>query len=190
MHRILALLAILALILLGGPAPASAKAVGLVKLGSPFPPAAFEAPKEAAARAYLGLAEGQDLDPASVPGRLVIVEFFNMYCTHCQREAPKVNRLYQLIQDKGWGDEIKLVGVGAKNSAYEVDVFVKHFKVPFPMVPDLKLKSLDLLGEIFTPHFVVILKDAKGNRVIYSKSGPPPAPEKWLPDLAAQAGLK
>ncbi|MCB2225796.1 MAG: TlpA family protein disulfide reductase [Desulfarculaceae bacterium] len=188
MPRLIALLA--ALVLLCGSAPALAKAKSKVVLGEPFPPASFTAPKDAAARAYLGLAPGEELDPSKIPGRLVIVEFFNMYCPHCQKEAPKVNELYQLIQDKGWGDKIKLVGIGAKNSAYEVKVFVEHFKVPFPMVPDRTLKTLDLLGEAFTPHFVVIQRGGQGQKVVYSQSGPIPPPAKWLSELAAGAGLK
>ncbi len=168
-----------------------AAAAPLVKVGAPFPPAAFAGPKEPAARAYLGLKPGQDLDPARIPARLVIVEFFNMYCTHCQREAPAVNRLYEMIQKKGWGEEIKLVGIGAKNGAFEVEVFAKHYKVPFPLVPDPELRSQGLLDKIYTPHFVVILRPASGgNKVIYSKSGHLPPLDKFLAGIAGQAGLK
>ena len=182
---------LLALALLLGPALPAWAAPAPPALNAPFPAVAFPAPADRAAREYLGLAPDQELDLAQVPGRLVIVEFFNMYCPHCQKEAPRMNQLYKMIQDKGWGDKVKLLAIGARNSAFEVKVYAKHYKAPYPLVADPKLQSLKALGEVYTPHYVVILREASGgNRVIYSQSGPLPELDKFLAGLAARAGLK
>ncbi len=172
-------------------APAALAGGGLVQVGQPFPAITFEAPPDDKQLAYLGVTPGDDLDPAAVNARLVIVEFLNIYCPHCPREASRVNALYELIQDKGWGDRVKMLGIGVTNTAEEVETFVKYYKVPFPVVPDYTLKSADILGEVYTPYFVVILRPAQGpTRVLYAADGALPPAQQFLADMAAQAGLQ
>jgi len=185
-------LAVLLSLLWLSAAPALAAGEGVkLKVGQPFPSVEFQAPEDAGQRAYLGLKAGEGLDPIKVDAPLVIVEFLNIYCSHCQRQAPSVNALYRLIQNKGWGDKIKMVGVGASNGDEEVAGYVRYYKVPFPVVPDYKLRCVDVLGQVYTPYFVAILRLTDGsNRVLYAASGELPPHEEFLKDLAAQAGLR
>ena len=164
---------------------------GRLKVGGPFPSVEFQAPEDPNLRAYLGLKPGEGLDPAKVDARLVIVEVLNIYCPHCQRQAPKVNALYELIQEKGWGAQVKMVGIGASNTGEEVDGYVRHYKVPFPVVPDYKVKCAELLGTVYTPYFVVLERlPGGGNRVLYAASGELPPGKQFLDDMASQAGIK
>lgn len=163
---------------------------GRLKVGGPFPSVEFQAPEDPNQRAYLGLKPGDGLDPAKVDARLVIVEVLNIYCPHCQRQATRVNALYELIQEKGWGAQVKMVGIGASNTGEEVDGYVRHYKVPFPVVPDYKVKCAELLGTVYTPYFVVLERlPGGGNRVLYAASGELPPGKRFLEDMAAQAGI-
>lgn len=84
-----------------------------------------------------------------------------------------------------------MVGLGAANSAQEVDLFRKRYQVPFPLLPDPELKAAGLLGpEILTPHFLVLALDGRGGgRVIYSQGGSLPELKKFLQRIKSQAGL-
>jgi len=189
MYKVLA--AVLAVLLLAALPALAAGEKGMLKVGGPFPSAEFQAPEDAGQRAYLGLKPGDGLDPAKVDAEVVIVEFLNIYCPHCQRQAPRVNALYELIQQKGWGSKIKMVGIGASNTGEEVEGYVRHYKVPFPVVPDYKVKCAEILGTVYTPYFVVIQRlPGGGNRVLYAASGELPPGKQFLEDMAAQAGIK
>lgn len=189
MYKIWAVVLLAAL--LAAPAALAAESKGKLQVGRPFPAAAFAAPEDPGQQAYLGLKPGEDLDPGAVDARLVIVEFLNIYCPHCQRQAPRVNALYELIQQKGWGGRVKMLGIGAGNTGEEVEGYVKYYKVPFPVVPDYKVGSAELLGTVYTPYFVAIHRlPGGGNRILYAANGELPPAQKFLEDLAAQAGIK
>ncbi|MCF8042143.1 MAG: redoxin domain-containing protein [Desulfarculaceae bacterium] len=189
LYKVLA--AVLFGLILTAPLALAAGDQGKLKVGGPFPSAAFQAPEDPNQRAYLGLKPGEGLDPTKVDARLVIVEVLNIYCPHCQRQAPKVNTLYDLIQQNGWGDQVKMMGIGASNTGEEVAGYVRHYQVPFPVVPDYKVKCAELLGTVYTPYFVVFERLPGGaNRVLYAASGELPPAKKFLEDMASQAGIK
>jgi thiol-disulfide isomerase/thioredoxin len=108
----------------GGNVPAAGDR--LVDMRLPPPPSADK-------QAYLGLSDSTSpFDPTTIPGQLLIIEIFSMYCPHCQREAPAVNRLYQAIEtSEALRGKVKMIGIGVGNSAFEVDHFRKHYKIEF-----------------------------------------------------------
>ena len=128
-------------------------------------------PDNAVEKNYLGL-EGKDSFAVSrIKADLVILEIFSMYCPYCQREAPIVNELYRIInQRKDLKDKIKIIGVGAGNNRFEVDVFRNRYNIQFPLFSDESFFVHKALGEVRTPYFIVIKMNADGsNRIIYSR---------------------
>ncbi|MEJ5349791.1 MAG: TlpA disulfide reductase family protein [Desulfosoma sp.] len=156
-------------------------ASGVPEVGGTFPPLVLEAPKDPAMRAYLGIGDVKTFTVDQVDADVVVVEILSMYCPYCQREAPTVNAFYELAQKRNRpGKILKILGIGAGNTAFEVDVFVQKYKVPFPVIPDGDYLVHKTLGQVRTPYFIVLQKDAKGTpKVIYSQPGGFGTPEDF-----------
>jgi thiol-disulfide isomerase/thioredoxin len=165
--------------------------------GNPFPDITFSAPEKTSEKEYLGLSAKDSFKLSEIKADVVIVEIFSMYCPYCQKEAPIVNNLYNLIRSKPeLSDRIKIVGIGANNSLYEVNYFKDQYKIQFPLFPDKSLiiheKLEKLVNEkIRTPYFFVIKKNPDGsNKIIYSKVGSIQSPDQFLDMIIKGAGPK
>ncbi|MHC1742090.1 MAG: peroxiredoxin family protein [Syntrophobacteraceae bacterium] len=166
-----------------------AQRVGPPSEGVSFPDIVIPAPSSAEAQKYLGLKAKGTFKVSQIKAELVIFEIFSMYCPHCQREAPSVNALYQLIDSRpDLKGKIKIVGLGAGNSSFEVDLFSKKYNIPFPLIPDADLLLHRALGEVRTPYFIAVKLSREGqSKVVYSKVGSPGDPGQFLELLLQRA---
>jgi peroxiredoxin len=114
-----------------------------------------------------------------------------MYCPYCQAEAPKINKLDQLIENNpAYKDKIKIIGIGAGNTSFEVGTFKKKYTITFPLIPDDDFKLYKLLGETRTPYFIVVkLNGDNPPQVIYSKLGAIADIDLFLSQIAKLSGL-
>lgn len=160
--------------------------------GDSLPEMRLPVPQKAEELDYLGISRKDFFTIPEVKAELVIVEVFSMYCPHCQKEAPAVNELYKMIEaDQELKRRIKIIGIGAGNSTYEVETFKKHYSVPFPLVPDPDYKTHDAIGKVRTPHFMVVRLQADGShKVIYSQAGGFGEPKELLNLLLSKAKMK
>ncbi len=113
--------------------PAGQAAAGPPAKGEPFPALMLPAPKSVDEKNYLGLSGTGAFKISQIKAQVALIEVFSMYCPFCQKDAPGLNELYRAIENnpqlKG---KIKMIGIGAGNSPFEVDVFKKTYTVPFP----------------------------------------------------------
>lgn len=160
--------------------------------GAQLPRADLPVPNDPAERLYLGLAETGSFQIPGIKAKVVIIEIFSMYCPYCQREAPEVNKLYQAIEgDHDLKGKIKLIGIGAGNSQFEVGVFREKYKVPFPLFPDEDFTIHKCFGETRTPYFIAIQINEDGShKVIYSKLGGTQGAEQFLKLITQLSGLR
>lgn len=161
------------------------------KVGEILPDFSMAVPGESDARDYLGLSRGGSFQVPQVKAQVVILEVFSMYCPFCQKEAPNVNRLYRLIEENpNLKGKIKLIGIGAGNSSYEVQIFKTRYGVPFPLFPDSDYSIHTLLGNVRTPYFIAVRINSDGtHRVIYSRLGAFESAEAFLRLMVRSAGI-
>jgi peroxiredoxin len=158
----------------------------------PLPDFKLTVPERATDRDYLGLTTTGSFTVAQIKAHVVIIEIFSMYCPYCQREAPEVNRLYDMIENtptlKG---TIKLIGIGVGNTPFEVQVFKEKYKVPFPLFSDEQFTLHKAFGEVRTPFFIgVRINSDKTYRVFYAKLGSIEGAESFVKLILRLSGLE
>jgi thiol-disulfide isomerase/thioredoxin len=145
------------------------------------------------AAAALGLAKGRAAFRLSeIKAKFVLIEIFSMYCPYCQAEAPALNRLHALLGKSPQGKDIRLIGIGAGNSAYEVDFFRQNYAVSFPLFADGDYRVHKIVGEVGTPAFILVRNapEAGKLKVLLFQEGAFKTPEAFLGQVLRKAGLK
>mgnify|MGYP001824914128 CR=1 FL=1 len=160
---------------IGPPARGASKPV-VPKAGDRLPEIVLPLPAEEQHRQELGLAAppAETFTLSTVAADLVVVEIFSMYCPHCQREAPKVNRLHAaLLKRPVSAPKIRLLGIGVGNTPMEVAVFRKTYQIPFPLFSDGDFTIHKQLGEVRTPFFFAFRPGDPGpHRIRLAHMGP------------------
>jgi len=99
--------------------------------------------------------------------------------------------LYNAIEkDRQLRGKIKVIGIGAGNSRFEVKVFKERYDVSFPLFDDVDFIAHKAFGDVRTPYFFAIrINDDESHQVIYSKLGSIKDPEKFLNLIIRLSGL-
>jgi thiol-disulfide isomerase/thioredoxin len=160
--------------------------------GGPLPVIKLPIPKNPEEKSYLGLKGEGSFTIPQIKAKVVIIEIFSMYCPYCQNEAPRVNELYNSIEDDpGLKGKIKIIGIGAGNTPMEVDIFRKKFQIAFPLFPDVDYSIHKICGEVRTPYFIGVKINENGSHeVIYSKLGSIEDANKFLDLILQRSGIK
>jgi peroxiredoxin len=160
--------------------------------GGPLPDFKLPIPEQAADKDYLGLTTTGSFTVAQIKAQVVIIEILSMYCPYCQREAPEVNRLYEIIENNlNLKSRIKLIGIGAGNTPFEVQVFKGKYSVPFPVFSDEDFTLHKAFGEVRTPFFIgVRINDDGTHRVFYAKLGGIEGAESFVKLMLRLSGLE
>ena len=141
---------------------------------------------------YLGLSGNGNFKIGQINGQVLIIEVYSFYCPHCQRMAAQVNDLYSEIQKRSdLKGKIKMIGIGASNSAYEVEQYRERYHVPFPLFPDKELEIAAKLCVKGTPTFIGVKMDGKGlpERFYFGEGGFLDT-QKFLAEIVQSSGIK
>jgi thiol-disulfide isomerase/thioredoxin len=160
--------------------------------GDVLPVINLSIPKSPEEKTYLGLSGSGLFKIPQIKAKVVIVEIFSMYCPYCQKDAPGINELHRLIENNpDINNKIKLIGIGAGNSPFEVEVFKKTYNVPFPLFPDKDFTIHKAFGEVRTPYFVVVKINENGtHQIVHTQLGNYPGAEPFLDLVLKASGLK
>ncbi len=102
-----------------------------------------------------------------------------------------MNELYQEIEKRpDLKDKVKLIGIGASNSLFEVNSFREKYHVPFPLFADQNMEIFKLLGARGTPTFVGLkLSDNASQEQFFFGEGAYHDTQKFLDEFIKLAGL-
>lgn len=161
------------------------------QVNSTLPEIILTVPKAPEHQKYIGLKGGSTFEIPEIKAEVVIVEIYSMYCPFCQREAPTVNQLFQKIEsNERLKGKIKLIGIAAGNSEFEVEFFKKNYDVEFPLFPDVDFTIHKAVGEVRTPYFIGVKINPDGtHNVFYSKLGSIKNADKFLNSILQLSGL-
>lgn len=131
-------------------------------------------------RSYLGLPgrligmfTGKGFKPSDVAADVLVIEFFNVYCTSCQSQAPILNEVFQRVNSRDdMRDRVKFFGIGAGNNQQEAAMFMRRYSVGFPMFPDPEFVNYEAVGEPgATPLTIIARKHGKELLVVSAHAG-------------------
>ena len=159
--------------------------------GSNLPIFELPMPVTEGEKGYLGLSGSGNFKIGQIKARVVIIEVFSFYCPHCQRTAAQINDLYRMIEERAdLKGKVKIIGIGAKNSAYEIDAYNERYHVPFPLFPDEDMEITEKLGVKGTPTFIGVKVDGKGfQKQFYFGEGGFQDNRKFLAEIIRLSGL-
>jgi thiol-disulfide isomerase/thioredoxin len=139
--------------------------------GSLLPQFKIPGPDSPEVKAYLGLKDNKPFALSQVKTKLMLVEFFDVFCPVCQKNAPSINRLYNILkEDKNLGKDIKMMAITLGGQPKDVEVYKQTFKAELPMFGDpnkeIENKIKDKVK--FVP--LLLLLDKKG-KVLMAHGG-------------------
>ncbi len=183
---------ILAMMLIVASAATAVAASQPPQAGNSLPEMKLNKPADSAELKYLGLSGSGTFSVEDVKAQAIILQVFSMYCPYCQKDAPNVNRLYGLIENNpALKGKIKIIGIGAGNSPFEVATFKKKYKIEFALTSDADFKIHKIMGEVRTPYFIVAkMSGPKKPEVVYSRLGTHESVDAFLAEVVRLADVK
>jgi cytochrome c biogenesis protein CcmG/thiol:disulfide interchange protein DsbE len=110
--------------------------------------------------------QGKEYSLSQFKNKVVVLNFFTIWCMPCREEMPELNKIYQEYKDKG----VQLLGVCLKPDPNQFRALVKMLNLDYPM-----LAGTDQMPKLYADLAVVpttFIIDRKGNiiqRVIGAK---------------------
>jgi peroxiredoxin len=179
--------ALLALMLFCAPAQAKPK------VGDILPDLEIKAAPLAPEAAYLGLASGsKSFRLSQIKAEALLVEIFSMYCPRCQASARSVNTMFENLTKLPQGQKLKMLGLGAGNSAFEVDTFRKKYDLTMPLFQDEDYTLHKAFGTVLTPAYMLLkpVPGGKGFQVLYFQEGTCADYQAFLDQMLRVSGVK
>lgn len=159
-------------------------------VGQLFPDIAFKGPLSPLEAKDLGVGEAdKTIRFSQLKAEAVILVVFSMYCPYCQKEGPELDKMHKLIGQRGLADKVKLIGLGAGNSAFEVNVYREKFGLTFPLFPDQDFDAHKALGQVGTPYYYVLKRQGAGFVIVEGQLGCVASPESFLNGVLEKAGI-
>jgi len=160
--------------------------------GGVLPRISLPVPNDPDEKSYLGVSGSGFFGITQIKAEVVIIEIFSMYCPQCQKIAPGLDELYHLIESNpDLRSKIKLIGIGAGNSRFEVEVFKKTYHTPFPIFADNEFAIHEALGDVRSPYFIVIKINKDGtHEVVHSELDSFKEAHAFLELIIKASGLK
>ncbi len=134
-----------------------------------FPELTFEYQLRKEEQTYLGIHGKKVYRLNEIKASLLLIEFLNIYCVNCVKQAPLLNEVYSHIQnDKDLKENVKIIGIAAGNNINEVKFFKDRFEIPYPIFPDPNFSAHEAVGAPRTPFMIWVRKGKDGKGIVVS----------------------
>jgi thiol-disulfide isomerase/thioredoxin len=122
---------------------------------------------------FLGMFASKEFKPSDVAAEVLVIEFFNIHCTSCQRQAPVMNEVFERINShKIMRDQVRFFGIGVGNTEMETDLFMRRYSVGFPLFADPGFENYDAIGEPgVTPLTLIVKRNGNDLRIVSAHAG-------------------
>ena len=148
--------------------------------GMPLPALSIRGEITPEQRQYLGLRKGflgmfaaKEFTPSDVNADVLVIEFYNVYCTSCQRQAPVMSELFQRVNSReAMRKRVRFFGIGAGNTESEAAMFMRRYSLEFPMFADPDFFNYEAIGDPgATPLTLIVKKNGKDLRIVSAHAG-------------------
>ncbi len=97
--------------------------------------------------------EQQNLRLSDFKGKLIILDFWGIYCSSCIAAFPKLDSL-----QKKYNDKIQIIAVNRESKEITLNFFAKHKNIRLPQIPFVTGDSIleSFFPHIYVPHHVWI----------------------------------
>ncbi len=72
---------------------------------------------------------GQGISPATIKGKVALIDFWATWCPPCRKEIPHFNQLYAKYRKQG----LIVVGLALDDKAAEVRTFIRQMPIDYPV---------------------------------------------------------
>ncbi len=83
--------------------------------------------------------DGTDFRLSEQRGKVVIINFWASWCGPCRSEAPVLQNIWEMYQDRG----VEVIGVAYVDIDKNAVAFIEEFGLTYPNGPDIELKISD-----------------------------------------------
>ena len=72
---------------------------------------------------------GQEIPPATLKGKVVLIDFWATWCPPCRKEIPHFNQLYAEYRQQG----LIVIGLALDDKAAEIENFMRQVPIDYPV---------------------------------------------------------
>lgn len=101
--------------------------------------------------------DGRELKLSHLKGKVVVLDFWGVWCGPCRAAMPHLKELYAKHKDAG----LEVIGVHTTNRGEEMAAFVQEQELPWPVAVDVDNKTVTAFHVDSYPDYYLI--DRAGN---------------------------
>jgi len=152
--------------------------VKTISIGMDLPQFTLDPPDSTNEQKYLGIEGLKPFSLSQISAKIVVMEIFSIYCPHCRKQAPALNKIYHFIeQDPKLSNGIKMIGIGTGSSKSQVEGWKTTLHVPFPLFSDPETHIWQKLGKPAVPCTLIM---SSGGKVLETQYGAVEDVEKFF----------
>jgi len=90
-------------------------------------------------------------------GKVTLIDLWATWCTACERQQPKLERLHAAYADRG----LRVVGLDVGEAPSVVRDYLKTHRVTYPVYVDPEFRLADSLGDHQLPTLLLVDRDGR-----------------------------